>query len=236
MPHRDETDLRVSTPTCLLTLGVGVSSRVRAARNDAAKRCATSSGCGCWDAILGVVPNTPTAEKSGIARLIRLGGVAAVLGGLAWAVKGAMILVGLDQPPLLFEAAPVLFGIALLGVAYSSRPPSRRRKASLGLAAVSVLAGLAALVSDLVGEVAGVALAVSSLTLLMGLLALPRDGRRPAPLAWWIGVATVPALVVGGILSALDERLLEVPLVCLGLAWMVVGWTALRPGAVTHTP
>jgi hypothetical protein len=189
------------------------------------------------DEILGDVPNhTATARGAGTAHLARLGGVAALLGGLAWTVKGMVILVGGDPPPLLFEGAPVLFGIGLLGVAYSTMPPSRRRKAALGLAAVSALAGLAALVSDLVGEVAGVALAISSLTLLVGLLTLPRHGRWPAPLAWWIGVAMVPALVVGGILSELDERLLEIPLICLGLAWMVVGWAALRPRAVPNTP
>jgi hypothetical protein len=80
-----------------------------------------------------------------------------------------------------------------------------------------------------------VALAISSLTLLVGLVSLPRHGRWPAPLAWWIGVAMV-ALVVGGILSELDERLLETPLICLGLAWMVVGWAALRPRALPNTP
>jgi hypothetical protein len=182
------------------------------------------------------VQNTATARGAGTAHLARLGGVAALLGGLAWTVKGIVILVGGDQPPLLFECAPMLFGIGLLGVAYFTMPPSRRRKAPLALAAVSALAGLAALVSDLAGEVAGVALAISSITLLIGLLTLPRHGRWPAPLAWRIGVAMVPALVVGGILSELDERLLEIPLICLGLAWMLVGWAVLRPRALTITP
>jgi hypothetical protein len=38
----------------------------------------------------------------------------------------------------------------------------------------------------------------------------------------------VPALIVGGMLSEIDERLLEVPLVCLGAGWMSVGWAVLR--------
>ncbi|SDK49125.1 hypothetical protein SAMN05428985_104224 [Nocardioides sp. YR527] len=159
--------------------------------------------------------------------MARLGGVAALVGGLAWAVKGTVILGGGDQPPLLFEVAPMLFGVALLSIAYSTLPPSRRRTAALGLAAVSVIAGLVALVSELVGEVAGMALAISSIALLIGLLLLPRRGHPPAPLAWWIGAVTVPALLVGGILPELDERLLEVPLTCLGVAWIVLGWTAL---------
>jgi hypothetical protein len=63
--------------------------------------------------------------------------------------------------------------------------------------------------------------------LLLGLLLLDRGGGRPAPLLWWIGVAMVPALVVGGILSELNERLLEIPLTGLGLSWIVVGCQAL---------
>ncbi|MGH2394137.1 MAG: hypothetical protein ACRDGH_11715 [Candidatus Limnocylindria bacterium] len=180
------------------------------------------------------MPDHAAVEDAGTT-LARLGGVAAVLGGLAWTVKGTVILAGGDQPPLLFEIAPFLFGVALLSVVRSTLPPSRRRVAASGLAAVSVLAGLGALASDLVGEVSGVALAISSLALLMGLLLLARRGPWPAPLAWWIGVAMVPALVVGGILSELDERLLEIPLTCLGLAWMVVGWAALSNRAAPHT-
>ena len=43
----------------------------------------------------------------------------------------------------------------------------------------------------------------------------------------------VPSLVIGGVLSEIDERLLEVPLVCLAIAWAAVGWGTLanRPPA-----
>ena len=40
-------------------------------------------------------------------------------------------------------------------------------------------------------------------------------------------MSTVPALIVGGALSVIDERLLEIPLTCIGLAWIVVGWAIL---------
>ena len=42
---------------------------------------------------------------------------------------------------------------------------------------------------------------------------------------FWTGAGTLPALAVGGALAEIDERLLEIPLVCVGLAWMRVGWT-----------
>jgi hypothetical protein len=178
---------------------------------------------------------TAPVERGQGARVARLGGVAAILGGLAWTLKGVVILAGGDQPPLLFEAAPALFGIGLLGVAYSTMPPSGQRAVVLRFASVAAVAGLAALVSDLVGEVAGEALAISSVALLIGLLALARNRRWPAPLAWWIGLAMVPALAVGGLLSEVDERLLEIPLICLGAAWMGLGWAALRPQAINPT-
>ena len=60
--------------------------------------------------------------------MVRLGGVAALLGGVAWAVKGGVILAGGDQPPLLFEAAPCLFGLGLWSVARVTLPPGRRRR------------------------------------------------------------------------------------------------------------
>jgi len=163
--------------------------------------------------------------------MARIGGVAALLGGLAWFVKGVVILSGGDQPPFLFEVAPALFGIGLLSLAHTALPPSRRRTAAIVLAGIVILAGLVAAVTEVVGEVAGVAIATSSLALVVGLVTLDRHQRWPTPLAWWIGVAMLPAVFVGGMLSEIDERLLEVPLVGLGVAWTVVGWGALRtPG------
>lgn len=157
-----------------------------------------------------------------------LGGVAALLGGLAWVVKGVAIMAGGDQPPFLFEVAPVLFAIGLLSLADAAMPPNRRRTAAMGCAGVALIAGVAAVITEAVGEVSGAAIATSSLALVVGLVTLDRHRRWPIPLAWWIGVAMLPAVLVGGILSKIDERLLEVPLVGLGAAWTMVGWASLR--------
>jgi hypothetical protein len=174
------------------------------------------------------MPGTGSVARVTVEHVTRFGGAAALIGGVAWLVKGLVIVVGADQPPLLFEVAPMLFGMGLVSVAHSTMPPSRRRAAVFGLAGVATCAGMVALVTELVGEVAGAALAISSLTLLVGLLTVGRVRPWPGRLAWWIGVAMVPALIVGGLLAEIDERLLELPLICLALAWMVAGWALLR--------
>lgn len=154
----------------------------------------------------------------GSARLIRIGGAAGLAGGLAWVIKGVAILAADKQRPLAFGIALPLFGLSLLGVAHLTLR-GIRRTVVVGAAWLAVGAGLVALLSDLLDN---------GWALLIGQLALARNRRAPAPLTFWIGVGTLPALAVGGALAEIDERLLEIPLVCLGLAWMLVGWMTLR--------
>jgi peptidoglycan/LPS O-acetylase OafA/YrhL len=76
--------------------------------------------------------------------------------------------------------------------------------ATIPLTALSILAGLVLL---------GVAVRQAD--------ALP--GRwRSLPLA--MGAGAVPLVMIGGILEKLNERLLEIPIVALGLAWMALGY------------
>ena len=103
-----------------------------------------------------------------------------------------------------------------------------RRTGVVALAWLAVAAGLVALMSELLDKGWDTSIAASSLALLIGQLTLTRSGPAPAPLTFWIGVGTLPALAVGGALAEIDERLLEIPLVCVGLAWMRVGWVTLR--------
>lgn len=157
-------------------------------------------------------------------------------GGFAWVIKGLAILALDEQPPVVFELALPLFGLSLVGVALlTSR--GIRRTIVLGLAWLAVVAGLVALVSEVLDIAWDESIAASSLALLAGQLTLPRSGRAPAALTFWIGVGTLPALAVGGALAAIDERFLEIPLVCVGLAWMLVGWVTLKTlDAVPHRP
>lgn len=132
----------------------------------------------------------------------------------------------------MFEAAPLCFGVALTALAVTSDLRAGRRQAVIALGLLTVTAGVLAGVSEALGQVWGPAVAASSLALIAGLLLLGR--RTPSvshTLAWWIGVSTLPALVVGGLLSAIHERLLEVSLLGLGLMWLWLGGVLLAHAA-----
>ncbi len=151
---------------------------------------------------------------------LALAGAAALLGGVAWTVKGIAILASGAQPPLLFEVAPALFGTALALLATDLE----RRRAPVGaLGAAAAVAGLVALATEIVGEVWGPAILISSVALLVGQLLIPPRGSLCHRLAFTIGAVTLPALALGGLLAERDERLLEVPLVALALMWVWLG-------------
>jgi hypothetical protein len=174
-----------------------------------------------------------------VARRISIGaGIAALLGGLAWLVKGTAILAVDNQPPLLFEVAPVFFGAALVGLGLTMTPRGLRRSAVVTLGATSSLSGVVSVASDLAGSVLDAAILVASVSLLVGLLVLGRHGQsRAHRLGWIIGVSMLPAVFIGGVLSEWNERLLEIPLVGLAALWIWLGWTLVRPApAVTVVP
>lgn len=185
------------------------------------------SHVGHHERILERMVHVAALRTGGRAGLIRIGGAAGVAGGLAWVIKGIAILAVDEQPPLAFELALPLFGLGLVGVALLTSPGTRRTIV-VGMAWLAVVTGLVALVSELLDTAWDESIAASSLALLIGQLTLPRSGRAPATLTFWIGVCTLPAIAVGGALADIDERLLEIPLVCVGLAWMLVGWVTLR--------
>ena len=74
------------------------------------------------------------------------------------------------------------------------------------------------------------------------LLALGLAARRSRALAapytslpWAMGLAVIPLLIVGGALEAVNERLLELPIVLIGLGWIALG-AAMWIAAEQHTP
>lgn len=162
---------------------------------------------------------------------VRLGGFAAVAGGLAWIVKGGMILAVGVQPPLLFELGPALFAVGLLAVFLRLEPRGRIRQAGAVLAAFAVIAGAVSLVAPVDDGDFSLALLVSSVALIAGLTLLGVAARRESlfgpgaasSLPLYLGLGTIPALMVGGGLAVIHERLLEIPVVLLGVLWAYLG-------------
>jgi len=125
---------------------------------------------------------------------------------------------------LLFEAAPALFGVAVGALALGGNPRDRRRQAALLRASPATVAGLVTLVSEIVESVPGPAIAAATLALIAALVLIgvasrtgPETVRGPGRVALVIGLSTLPALLVGGLLAAANERLLELPLLVLAL-------------------
>ena len=125
----------------------------------------------------------------------------------------------------------MFFGVALTALALSSDLRGGRRKTAIALGILSVTAGVVAGVAEAIGQVWGPAIAASSLALIAGLLLLGRRSSSPShTFAWWIGVSILPVVVVGGLLSAINERLLEVSILTLGLMWLRLGAILLTMG------
>ena len=173
-------------------------------------------------------------------RFVRLGSLAAVLGGLSWAVKGLNVLITGDQPPVVFELGPPLFAVGLLGLFAALDRGDQRAKAGAGAAGLAIALMLVGAVAwvidpDLAPEgeefaPLSVVLLATALCLLSALVLLGLASRRSRRLRWsalpfWMGVLCVPAVLAGGALSEIDERLLEIPLVLFAIGWILLGYS-----------
>lgn len=94
--------------------------------------------------------------------------------------------------------------------------------------------------SVVAGNVLGPDLAIGMVTMTVALvisgLALLRSGAAVGGSPLLLGIATIPAILVGGALSTIDERLLEVPILAIGLGWIVLGLAFLRPVGASPRP
>lgn len=180
----------------------------------------------------------------------RFAGVAAALGGVAWVVKGGVIIATGNEPPVAFALGPPLFQLGLFGL-YARLEGRGGRLGRIGGAlvysgallfvATAVLFAVAApeVSEESFGPVNALILGIG-LTVLASLLSLGVATRRARTLGpgWsalplWIGVLAVPSLALGAALEQISERLLEVPIVAMGLAWTALGyalWSRTRQG------
>lgn len=168
-------------------------------------------------------------------------GGAAALGGVCWMVKAGAILVAGDQPPVLFEIGPLLFALGVIGLAQMLPVP--RSRLGLGAQILATGAGLATLGSLVMtkgGTTASSEDDFSPLTFfgfIASILALLLVGiatrRQRALISPWhllplaLSISFIPLIVIGGVLESINERLLELPLLILGLGWTLIGFSML---------
>jgi hypothetical protein len=158
----------------------------------------------------------------------RIGGLAALSGGLLWGAKSASILLTGYQPPVVFDVAPVLF--ALTVVALASGLGTGIARAAQAVGGIAFVAGAVALASELSGEFWAPALAGTMAGVIVGLAMVgveirrgPESNRTVGNLSLVLGLVFAPAVLIGGVLSTLGERLLEVPLLLLAGMWAWLG-------------
>jgi hypothetical protein len=172
--------------------------------------------------------------------LIRLGGLAAMVGGLMWVVKGGAILLTGQQPPVVFEAAMPLFAVGLVGL----HARLGGRGGPLGKA--GVLVAYAALASAAIVLIAPLApfYAVAGFGPFLGLVLVGSATlqARVFPSPWSalplaMGLGGPLLILAGGGLTLISERLLEIPIMLVGFAWMLLGYSVLVvKGATVQAP
>jgi hypothetical protein len=176
-----------------------------------------------------------------------LAGWAAIIGGLLWVVKATVILFTGVQPPLIYAVAPIGFAIALVGLAQRLGPASAWARWAGWLALAAGLAAVVQVVAELftpsllptadettvLTPVIVLAGFGSLLALALIGLAVRRAGLFPPPWSWLpltmalifpLLLALVVAMSQLAALSpALEERLIELPVLTLGLGWILLG-------------
>jgi len=175
----------------------------------------------------------------------RISGGAAAIGGFCWLLKSGLVLLTGEQPLLLFEIAPAFFAKAIVGLAGRLTGQSGLARAGALIAIVGGAAALLNSVRELLIAATGIDFMEIELIsiaagfgwlfglLFVGLTIWQRQtfsGKwRLLPVL--LAVFPIPMIMLLSILGeamglepAVEERLIEVPLLLLGLGWMALGW------------
>lgn len=180
---------------------------------------------------------TPLASR----RRLRWSGASALVGAVMWAYKSIVILVSGDQPDYWFELAFLWFGLSILLIVYALK--DRLTRSATLLTVLAWIAALAGAIGStgyvVIGEesVFDLAPLIATVSIIVILFLIGGDIRRDqllprysfAPrLLAWLYVGSIP---IGAVLSAIDERLLEI-----GLLGVVAGWIILALGTLNDRP
>jgi hypothetical protein len=156
-------------------------------------------------------------------------------------IKAAAILVTGRQPPVLFEIGPLLFASGVIGLEHLlPAPRGRVAFGSVAFATVGALATIGALVvtkggtaqtsEDEFSPLVFLGFIATILALLLVGIATRRSRTLRSPwhfLPLALFISFLPLMVLGGLLESFDERLLELPLLILGLGWALIGYALL---------
>ena len=175
-------------------------------------------------------------------------GTSAAIGATLWAYKGIAILITGDQPNHAFQVAPFFFGVSAITLVYSMTGQLHRPDwllVSLGWLAVA--AGATAVIAHFADNEDGLgdpAYLVNFLSTIVLFFLISGDIRRKRLLPKWsftptfLAWALLLVLPLGAAFEAIDERLLEVPLLVVSAGWAMLAVAALsspQPDPVVQT-